>query len=88
MNIDRAMQQVLIELRTATEKFGGFASYHEGYAVILEEMDELWCEVKCRQVNRVALRVEVTQIAAMAIRFLVDLIPDDLGGSDVHGSAK
>jgi hypothetical protein len=37
---------MLAEYDRATEKFGPFNSDHEGYGVMLEEMDELWEVVK------------------------------------------
>lgn len=42
---------------------------HEGYAVILEEIDELWGEVKMRHADPMAMLSECVQIAAMASRF-------------------
>lgn len=59
------------ELERAQEKFPPFNSAHEGYAVILEEMDELWQEVKHGTKKR--QREEAVQVAAMALRFLVDI---------------
>ncbi len=59
------------ELRRAMAKFGPFASAHEGYAVILEELDEMWQEVKHGTPARA--REEAVQVAAMALRFLVDV---------------
>lgn len=52
-----------------------FANEHEGYAVVLEELDELWDEIKVRQTDRDhdKIRKEATQLAAMAVRFLYDL---------------
>jgi hypothetical protein len=49
-----------------------YHSAHEGYAVILEELDELWEHVKMHQSKRdlVAMRTEAAQIAACAIRFM------------------
>ena len=50
-------------------------SAHEAYAVILEEVDELWDEVKKKRALRSkrAMREELIQIAAMAIRAVADL---------------
>lgn len=71
-DLDRALSTVRIELHKATEKYGPFASTHEGYAVIHEELDELWDEVKTNGSNQ-RLRKEATQVAAMAIRFMLDI---------------
>jgi hypothetical protein len=62
------------ELKRAMVKFGPFRNGHEGYAVILEELDEMWQEVK--HGTRARAREEAVQVAAMALRFLVDL-PED-----------
>lgn len=66
-----ALGAVETELRAAMEKFGPMASAHEGYAVIQEELDELWDEVKAG--NRPNARAEAIQVAAMAVRFLIDV---------------
>lgn len=73
--IDRVMSMVRAELAAATLKFGPFASAHEGYAVILEEVDELWDEVKNnkRLSTTERQRREALQIAAMGARFLLDV---------------
>jgi len=47
-------------------------STHHGYAVIKEELDELWDEIICRGPARY-MEDEAKQIGAMALRFLVDL---------------
>lgn len=49
------------------------ASPHEGYAVILEELDELWDEVCAQSCDLAKARKEAAQVAAMGIRFLMDL---------------
>ena len=58
--------------------FPFFNSYHEGYAVIKEELDELWEEVKKypKQDNE-NLKKEAIQIGAMALRFVYDLLSKD-----------
>jgi len=69
------------ELQNAFSKFGAFHNAHEGYAVILEELDELWENVKLNQKNperNLFMKKEAVQVAAMALRFLYDCIPDDL----------
>lgn len=71
--IDAALALVREELIRATSKFGKFASTHEGYAVILEEFDEMWDEIKLNSLDRAC--EEAVQVAAMATRFLVDLCP-------------
>jgi len=75
MNRDDALDELEKELRVATDKFPPFRSPHEGYAVILEELDELWQEVKQQYDVRssVAMRNEAKQVAAMALRFMIDL---------------
>ncbi len=55
-------------------------SAHEGYAVLLEEVDELWDHVKVKQGKRdiAAMRKEAIQVAAMAIRFMLDVCNEEV----------
>ncbi len=66
------------ELDAAYLAFPRFNSAHEGYAVLLEEVDELKAEVwkSPKKRDRDALRREAVQVAAMALRFLVDVCDD------------
>ena len=69
------IQDVAKELDRANTKFGSFHSTHEGYAVLKEEVDELWDDIK----NNAPLadqRKEAIQIAAMAVRFIMDVTGD------------
>ena len=52
-----------------------FASLHEAYAVILEEVDEVWeiCRQKKPERNREKIRKELIQVAAMAVKALHSL---------------
>jgi len=63
------------EVLRAQAKYPPFNSAHEGYAVLLEEVDELWQEVKRKQSERdpTALLTEATQVAAMAARFAIEI---------------
>lgn len=77
--IDVAIAEVETELRKATKKFGAFNSSHEGYAVILEELDELKEHVWMNNSKRdlLAMRKEAVQLAAMALRFIVDVCNEE-----------
>jgi hypothetical protein len=66
--------EVYNEIEFAVEKFPAFNSAHEGYAILLEEVDELWDEVKNNKHDDGAKqRKEAIQVAAMAIRFVLDI---------------
>jgi len=77
------LSDVREELARARAKFNRFNSAHEGYAVILEEMDELKYEVwKNRKIrSRERMLAEAIQIAAMAIRFAEDVCLTDHDGN-------
>jgi hypothetical protein len=74
MTINEALGQVHDEFARATSIHGKFNSAHEGFAVLKEEIDELWEEVKRRDRLPDHLRKEAVQVGAMALRFLVDII--------------
>ncbi len=59
-------------------------SAHEGYAVLAEEVDEVWDEVRKREHVKVALLREVVQVGAMAQRMAEDL---GLLSDQDHGEA-
>jgi hypothetical protein len=68
----QAAEAALRELECAREKWpAGFHSGHEGYAVLKEELEELWEAVKSDDTAHA--RREAVQIAAMALRYLTDL---------------
>jgi hypothetical protein len=70
----RELREVADELDHALRKYAKFNSAHEGYAVILEEMDELKSEVWRKQTKRRVkkMRKEALQVAAMALRFALE----------------
>lgn len=70
MTTDEAMVFIRSELVRAQAKFPGFHSGHEGWAVIREELDELWDAIKANDPTHASY--EAVQVAAMALRFLVD----------------
>ena len=58
-----------------------FNSRHEGYAILLEEIDELWDIIKINHAKnpecRKDMKKEAVQVAAMAIRFIEDCCADN-----------
>ena len=72
-------QDVLKELHKARDGHRRYNSVHEAYAVLLEEVDEFWDEVKKRRNLRDPnkMRAELVQVAAVAIRAIVDLCFQD-----------
>ena len=78
MKLDEAMEIVRRELNVATAIHGPFRSWHDGGGIIKEEYDELWDAIRKvksfdDQSSVVVLTKEAKQLAAMAVRFLVDL---------------
>ena len=72
---NKALLEVVDELMMLKSKVDDPNSPHHGYALLLEEMDELWEEIRKKNQFRdlEAMREEAMQIAALAIRFMVDL---------------
>lgn len=69
------MLDVAAEVETASARHRSLASSHEAYAVILEELDEFWEEVRKKRSERdpAAMALELRQVAAMAVRTILDL---------------
>jgi ribosomal protein L11 len=77
---NEAIRAVTIELAWARSHFLEMITPHEGYAIIKEELDELWDEIKKKEGTRSnkILRHEAMQVAAMAIRFMTDLTHEEI----------
>lgn len=73
--IDAVLADVREEVLSAMTRFDPFNSPHEGKSVIEEELDELWLEVKANQGRTHSAEDEARQIAAMAVRYIIDLCP-------------
>lgn len=73
---DDVLGLVAAELERAYAKFPKPQnSLHEGYAVLLEEVDELWDDIKAN--HHPEAITEALQVAAMAVRLIIDF-----GGED------
>lgn len=66
-----AIAAISAEALHASKKFAPFNSSYEGFAVLKEEVDELWDEVKRNDSQKA--QAEAIQVGAMAIRFLTDV---------------
>jgi len=73
--LDAALAEVREEVEKAINKHGPMASAHEGYAVIAEELDELWDEVKADRGYQESAMSEAKQVAAMGLKYLIFLRP-------------
>lgn len=78
MTSAQILRDVAAELEEAQSQHAGMNSAHEAYAVILEELEEFWAEVKKpRRARRpAAMYIELVQVAAMAVRAILDLQPE------------
>ena len=78
---DKIFSMVDRELTTASENWPPFNSAHEGWGVLMEEVDELWDHIKMKQKNRdlEAMQKEAVQVAAMAIRFAIEVCNEKVG---------
>jgi hypothetical protein len=70
VSLDDALEFVREECIRAMSRFNSFGCSHEGYAVVLEELDEAWTAIKENHTEDA--RNEMVQVAAMAIRYIVD----------------
>lgn len=78
--LDTAFAAIAAETLHARGRYPAFNSGHEGYAVLLEEVEELWEVVRNHHAGvdddqgyRLRLRAEATQVAAMAVRIILEL---------------
>jgi hypothetical protein len=69
--LTQAANEIFEEAQRAMSKFAEFNSSHEGYAVILEELDELWDDVKANRIEQSV--AEAIQVGAMALRYVVEM---------------
>lgn len=79
------MQQEALE--EARALFPCLRSYHEGFAVLLEEVDELKAEVWKKRTDPLVMLEECVHVAAMANRLAEDLIMCKLDTSDARSCA-
>ena len=84
-NLDSGRQYKVVaefyeEIDKGVNKFGNYNSYHEAYAVIKEEFDELWDELKVNASKRDLNKVyyEALQVAATSFRLAEEIYIEHL----------
>jgi hypothetical protein len=84
VNRERAalLHEIQFEVERSAMHGEKFASLHEAWAVMLEELDEVWEIVRQKKRDRdpAEIRKELIQLAAMAIKS-IDSIENFVGGS-------
>jgi len=71
--LEGILGRVRAEVCRAMSRHPTLNTPHEGYSVILEELEELWAEIKANRGRDDSAVEEAEQVAAMAIRYLYDL---------------
>lgn len=64
-------KQIEEELSGALTQHGDFKSLHEAYGVLLEELDEIWDEIKMKKPDKNRIYIESKQLAAMALKLMM-----------------
>ena len=80
MDAQEILKTIFAEYQNAKEHYPkDFSSHHEAYGVILEELDELWTNIKKKEkdYDKTAMRKEAVQLGAMVLRYIVELVPMD-----------
>jgi hypothetical protein len=79
--LDRALLDAGNEVLNARANWPPFNSAHEAFAVMSEEVTELWQHVCTKQSRRdlPAMRKEAIQVAAMALRFAIEVCTEERG---------
>lgn len=64
------LEKVSEECQKALKKHGPTKSLHEGYGILMEEVDEFWDEVKLKPENRNIknIKLELVQIASTCMK--------------------
>ena len=77
---DKVVTEFYEEIDKGVKKFGNYNSYHEAYAVIKEEFDELWDELKVNASKRDLNKVyyEALQVAATSFRLAEEIYIEHL----------
>jgi hypothetical protein len=71
VEIQKIQVAIKAELQRATRQYGPYNSPHEGYAVILEQLDSAWDCIRLDDFKQA--KIEMIKVAAGCVRFLLDV---------------
>ena len=60
------------EMQFGYKKYGKYHNSHEHYAVLKEELDEYWDDVKANKSETPQAMYELVQVAAVALRYVLE----------------
>lgn len=66
----KLMRELKSRVEDVTELYGEYASLHEAYSVLLEEVGELGQEIYARERSIGRIRAETMDVAVVALRML------------------
>ena len=79
---EKVITDFCVEINFGINKFGDYRSYHEAYAVILEEVDELWDALKTKDRDYDHIYEEAIQVAATSYRLAEEIYLGKLSGEN------
>jgi hypothetical protein len=62
------------QLQSVYEKYGKYASAHEAMGVLFEEIDELWLEIKQKELNFERLESEIIDCIVVLEKMYNDIV--------------
>jgi hypothetical protein len=81
--LESLLEEIAQEVERAQDMHAPMHSLHEGYAVLKEELDELWDEVRMKHPDFERARKEAIQCAAMAVRLVLDVVEPKIKPRDI-----
>lgn len=62
------------QIKNCYDKYGKYASPHEAMGVLFEEIDELWDEIKKKELNKKNTEKEIIDCITVLIKMYNDII--------------
>lgn len=78
--VGKTIKAIIAEYNRAINRNGPFNSTYEGWAILIQKMEELWEEIKKVEAGNSGEKLHkyAAQIGALAMRFMVDLGTEEM----------